>query len=979
MIRIADIQPTVFFVRGKGRLLQAVDLVIENTGRAAGGVVDSACSAGRKRTDIGTVAKGKRTYRVYIADLREPSPVTFVLSAGGKVRDEREVEWAPQRQWEVYMVPISHHDFGYTHTLDQALERFDGFYDQVLDYCEQTDHWPDDSKYRYTCEAAWSIRHYINNRPPAVVKKLARYMRKGRIEVPAILGNQCTALCSHEELVRLMYPSFELNRKFGAPIKIAAVVDIPGFTWGLASAIAGAGLKYFYAGLPEWAENETHGFWDADAMLPYGRPDAFRWEGPDGQSVLTYYQPSYGCWSPDSCEEAEQVLPGKLRDLEEAGCRFSLVRYGCYWCWDNQPPDILASHVVREWNSRWAYPRFIVATNTMFFEALEKQCDDVRVVRGELTDTDNPVGVTSTAKETGLNRVTHDRLHAAEKFATIASVVGDLPPRTEKLADAYEHLVLFDEHTWGMARPIEVAQDWNWSDKSRCAYRAAGLTDSLLSESTEAVARMVKVKGRDPYITVFNPLSFPRTDVVRVTSFDAPGAFDLVDESTGKRVPHQVTELTDPLAPVPYAAERYAMGQRSTHELFDLVFTAEDVPSLGYKTYRLSPRKRKAAAASGSLKVRDTGLENRFFKVRLDPRTGAIASIYDKELKRELVDPDAPHKLNEFIVREAKSGKEQRKKKAAIRKGQKGPVYSSLVVSGAGAGTPQLTQEIILYDRVKRIDIANRFLKDKTPFQQLYFAFPFKIDDPEVRFEGPNSVIEPLVDQFPGSNTHYYAVQHWADVSDGDVGVTISPVESHLLMFGGLWPFHVAQIHHTVTPPDFTHPMLEPGDLQKGHVYSYVLNNNFHTNFTAAQTGDMLFRYSIATHRGDWKAGRPRDFGWAIGNPLIPVVVKDEDRGARGVLPVSNSFARVNKPNVLLLTLKRAEDGNGFIVRLVETEGKDCDVTVTLPLLPVRHAYRTNLVEEDEGSLPVKNNAVTVPIKGHGLATIRVIQTTRRK
>jgi len=977
MYRIADIQPTVFFIEEQGDLLQAVDLVIENTGKRAEVTINAAAGEGKKHTNTQTVAKGKQTYRVYVPDLRKPATMKFALSVKGKVKDKRKIDWEPQRHWEVYMVPISHHDFGYTHTLDQSLERFDGFYDQILDYCEQTDHWPEDSKYRYTCEAAWSIRHFIKNRPQPVIDKLARYMREGRIEVPALLGNQCTSLCSHEELVRLMYPSFELNRTLGAPINVAAVVDIPGFTWGLASTIAGAGLKYFYAGLPEWAENETHQFWDADTMLPYGRPDAFRWEGPDGQSVLMYYQPSYGCWSPDSCEEAEQALPGKLRALEEAGCRFSVLRHGCYWCWDNEPPDIMASRVAREWNNRWAYPKFIVATNTMFFEALEKQCSDVRTVRGELTDTDNPVGVTSTAKETGLNRVTHDRLHAAEKFATIASVVSDAPCPTEKLADAYEHLVLFDEHTWGMARPIEVAQDWNWSDKSRCAYRAAGLTDSLLSESTDAIARMVNVKGSDPYITVFNALAVKRTDVVRVTSFDVEGAFDLVDETTGKPVPYQVVEVTDPLAPVPYAAQRYAMGQRSSNELLDLVFVAEDVPSLGYKTYRLA-RKKKTRNPRGSLRVGETSLQNRFYKITLDPRTGAVDSIYDKELKREMVDPDAPHKLNEFIVREAKTGKEQRKKKATIRKGQSGPVYSSLVVSGAGAGCPQLTQEIILYDQVKRIDIANRFLKDTTPFQQLYFAFPFKVDEPDVRFEGPNSVIEPVVDQFPGSNTHYYAVQHWADVSDGDVGVTISPVESHLLMFGGLWPFHVAQIHHTVTPPDFTHPMIEPGDLKKGHVYSYVLNNNFHTNFSAVQTGDMLFRYSITTHQGGWKAGRPRDFGWSTGNPLIPVLVKDED-GAHGVLPVSNSFGRVSKRNVMLLTLKRAEDGNGFIVRLAETEGKDCDVTVTLPLLPVRHAYSTNLVEEDEGALPVKKNSVTTPIKGHGLATIRVIQTTRRK
>ena len=542
----------------------------------------------------------------------------------------------------------------------------------------------------------------------------------------------------------------------------------------------------------------------------------------------------------------------------------------------------------------------------------------------------------------------------------------------------YENLVMFDEHTWGMDRPIELAQDWDWSDKSRCAYKAAGLADAVLSESTGRIAQLVNVEDGGAYVSVFNALSFQRSDVVRVPRLDDEGDFDLIDQETGKRVPHQVVELDDPLAPAPYAAHRYAMGQRS-NELLELVFVAEDVPPLGYKTYRLAPRK-KARAFGSSLEVGATRLENRFFRIELDARSGAIESLYDKQLKREMVDKDAPHKLNQFIIKDARTGKELRNKKATIRKGQSGPVYASLLVSGAGAGCPQLTQEIILYDHVKRIDVANRFLKDTTPFLQLYFAFPFKVDRPDVRFEGPNSVIEPLVDQFPGSNTHYYAVQHWADVSDGDFGVTLAPVESHLLMFGDLWPFHVAQVHHTVTPPDFTRPMLKPGELTKGRIYSYVLNNNFHTNFSAVQTGDLLFRYSITTHTGDWTAGKPRDFGWATGNPLVPVLVKgDGSSDSAGVLPTSSSFASVDKPNVLLLTLKRAEDGNGVIVRLVETEGAACTVKVTLPLLTIGDACRTNLVEEDEQILPCAKHSVTVPMKAGGITTVRVLEAVRRK
>jgi len=379
--------------------------------------------------------------------------------------------------------------------------------------------------------------------------------------------------------------------------------------------------------------------------------------------------------------------------------------------------------------------------------------------------------------------------------------------------------------------------------------------------------------------------------------------------------------------------------------------------------------KEKATAFSSSVAVGENGLENRFFKVTLNPQTGTIESIYDKELSREIVDKEASHKLNQLVARWVQTGKEESPDKVKIRKGQAGPIYGSLLVSGEGAGCPQLTQEIILYDRIKRIDLANRVLKDSTPLLEIYFAFPFKIDNPNFRFEGSNSVIKPLRDQFPGSNSNYYAVQHWADVSDGKIGVTLSAIESHLLEFGGLWPCYVSQAHHGVTPPDFGREFVKPGELTKGHMYAFVLDSNFRTNFQPVQQGDMLFRYSITTHKGGWKEGRPRDFGWATGNPLIAVRVNGK---REGTFDKKTSFCQVDKPNVLLLTLKRAEDRDGIIVRLIETEGKDVTATVTLPHLTIKKAYLTNLVEENTARLIYSTHKVTAPVKAFGITTIRL-------
>lgn len=409
-------------------------------------------------------------------------------------------------------------------------------------------------------------------------------------------------------------------------------------------------------------------------------------------------------------------------------------------------------------------------------------------------------------------------------------------------------------------------------------------------------------------------------------------------------------------------------GQFEKHELYDLVFVAANVPSMGYKTYRLVPREDKPAGESGTKAAQNT-LENRFFKVTLDAKTGAIASLYDKDLSAELVDAQAPDKLNQFVAKWVQTGKQEGPSAATIRVGQNGPVCASLISQSFGAGCPQIVQEVVLYEGIKRIDLFNRVLKDSTPQLEVYFAFPFKVDEPKFRFEGTNSVIEPFKDQFPGSNTNYYTVQHWASVSNPSVGITLSPVESHLLEFGGLWPCYVSQAHHGATPAGFGQPFVKPEQMTKGHIYAFVLDSNFRTNFQPVQQADILFRYSLTSNKGPQANSDNRNFGWSVHNPLMGVVANG---GRTGPFEDRMSFCRLDQANVLLVTMKRAEDGQGVIVRLIETDGKQGTVTLTLPVLAVGKAWQTNVVEENQAELQSTDHSVTVPVRPFGISTVRV-------
>ncbi len=229
MIHFVSIEPTVLLKNKDDRVVQLAEVVIAGSCEPVQADVVAKVGASQNISDIGVVGQQQGTHQIYVPDIEKATEIEFVLMVGDKVCDSRRVKWKKQRRWEVYMVPITHHDLGYTDSIYNLMNRYDGFYDDILEFCEETEGWPEELSYKYTVEAAWSIQHFVENRPKDVVEKLVKYIKQGRIEISALFGVDITNLCGHEELIRLMYPSFELKRKYGAKISCAAVTDIPEF------------------------------------------------------------------------------------------------------------------------------------------------------------------------------------------------------------------------------------------------------------------------------------------------------------------------------------------------------------------------------------------------------------------------------------------------------------------------------------------------------------------------------------------------------------------------------------------------------------------------------------------------------------------------------------------------------------------------------------------------------------------------------
>jgi hypothetical protein len=1024
IIRIKDITQTNLFIGGD-LLKNMVKLTVFNKASPfeAGLLVEWGLNS--YKFPLGVLGSGETSCDVYVPDIKEPAQVRFsVCDAAGNILDSVTINWRPKRHWTIYLVQYSHHDLGYTDMPQNVLNEYIGFYDSIIRYCEKTDDWPEDVKFRYQVEQLWSLLHYIRTQPRDRVEKLLNLIRGGRIGISALLGNEVSGLCGHEETIRLIYPAFRLKKTYRIPVEVAELNDVPGLSWGLATVLSGTDVKVIAPLLPRWYYGRYTPFWNEGKIapgMPPGFPTAFWWQTLSGDKILFWYSArvqDIGFASDmgfnESYDRVLENLPKLLDVLEEKNYPFDAVLIRAKGYRDNSPPSLRHCVVAKEWNSKWAYPRVIVSTLNDFFNYIKENYGHVLngllTFRGEIPDSDYPVGATSTMQATIVNRNAHDLIPSAEKFATIADLLFHLPyPWREHLDRAYEHNILYDEHTWGLSCAFGPAQEASRAEKVLHAYKAYSLSHDVLVKSLNRIVDGINLPEKGYYIVVFNSLPWSRTDVVRfqllepdpcghpmfeaeigdkkrmkvllsgpvlerhpyhppAELFEKP--FRIVDLETGKEVVHQNVAVYDPKTPVPFAADRVGVGWYESMFAREVVFIAEDVPPLGYKVYKVKEVEENKHPQGKAAEV--YAIENEFYMVKVDPDRGAVVSLYDKELGRELVDANAPHGFGQIVVRESNTSEQHVMGNIRVRRGFDGPVMKSITVEGSTYGFPLIVEEIILYNGVKKIDFNVRVLKDSTALLELYVAFPFRIKKPHFTYEGPNIVVKPPKDQLPGSHTCYYPVQHWVHVydEDEDFGVAWSPIDAHLTMLGGLWPVGVSFAHHGVTPPGYPNKELRVEEFKKGHIYSFVLENNFRTNFYMTQTGDLLLRYSLTSHGGGWENCAVARHGWSASNLLTPIFAIG---GWKGVLPTKKcSFCEVDQPNVLVTALKPSEDDEGIVIRLWETLGKETDVGVKLPIQRIKEAYLTNLVEERLKPVEVAGNTVTLTVKPFEVATLKL-------
>jgi alpha-mannosidase len=138
--------------------------------------------------------------------------------------------------------------------------------------------------------------------------------------------------------------------------------------------------------------------------------------------------------------------------------------------------------------------------------------------------------------------------------------------------------------------------------------------------------------------------------------------------------------------------------------------------------------------------------------------------------------------------------------------------------------------------------------------------------------------------------------------------------------------------------------------------------------------GEHEVRYALVLHGAGWTVGQAMAAGEALNQPLV--VASCGMHG--GDLPGEMSFVSIDAPNVRLAALKESEDGRGIVLRLIEVEGLETEVTVALALALVGDGVQATVVDTlerpagDGRAQLAGAGTLSVRMPAYGIVTVQV-------
>ena len=811
---------------------------------------------------------------------------------------------------------------------------------------------------------------------PADFERLKQYVAAGRW-FPAgssVEENDVNTPSAESILRQVLYGNEFFRREFGKASEEYMLPDCFGFPTSLPSILAHAGVKGFSTQKlsAAWQPAPHVGGPNSPERTPEGIPfNVGIWEGPDGKTILAALNPgTYGSdvvtdlsknnpvpaggkgadyvWDwPDRVDYNGKVT-GVYADYHYVGTgdvggspnensvklMEAIVTKGeavlpaqmKFDQWGNLASSEPSGAPVRvgdgPLNVIWS------EADQIFRDIKPDQTSRMPRYKGDLELINHSAGsITSQAYHKRWNRENEVLANAAEEASVAAAWLGARPYPQERLTRAWR-LVMggqFHDNMAGTSTPR--AYEFTWNDDVLALNQFA----QVLTSATEAVASALDTQGEGTPVVVFNPLDIERQDVVEATLSFAESLPQgvRVTGPDGKEVPAQLEQ-----------------GHGSTAKV---VFVA-DAPSAGYAVYHVQP----AGATSGSspLKVTASSLENERYRIKIN-KSGDVSSVFDKKLNRELL--SAPIRLavitdnpRQWPAWNMDFEDEQRPPRtyiggpAQVRVVENGPARVALEITREGEDSKFVqTVRLAAGDAGNRVEFAN-LIDWKGKAANLKAVFALAASNPNATYNWGIGTI-----QRPNEFDRQFevATHRWIDLTDksGAFGATV------------------------LTDAKIASDKPNDNTLRLTLIRTPGTRGGYEDQGTQ-DWGRHEFVFGLAGHEGDWQKGETPWQAYRLNEPLAAFATSRH----AGWLGKEFSLLKVSNRHVRLMALKKAENGDEVIVRLVETGGREeSDVRLTFAA-PVTAAREVNGQEQPVGQATVTNGELVTSFSHYQPRTFAV-------
>ena len=824
---------------------------------------------------------------------------------------------AQEEKPTVYMVANAHWDTQWNWDIRKSIDEFlPNTLKQNFKLMEQ---YPD---YIFNLEGADKYamaKEYM----PELYEKLREYVKAGRWHVSGSGwdANDPNIPSVESNIRNYLYGQQFYKDEFGVKSTDVMLPDCFGFNCLIPTVASHCGIIGFGTQKLKWRK---HPFYENGQKIPF---NFGIWEGLDGSRIMALMDGGGYGWNPDTDIRDNDDLKRRIAEASiPAAYRYFGTRSSrLHGDQGGSPLPVAVEMIDRAAKTPLNYNVRFAAADQMYKDYYMDP--RLKVFKGELLMDVHATGCyTSHSEIKKLNRTIELLLSSAEALGVLAEQLGVMEYPSWTLDRIWKRTLMHQFHDDLTGTSIPDAYKFTYNDH----YLSVNQLNSIIDAELQAIGKVLGTKVKGTPVLVFNPVSASASDCVTM-EMELPARYGSVAvyDQNGRKVKAQVLARNGDKAVIAFCSE---------------------LPSLSVSVFDVRPVAARTVASS--IRVGEKDIENSVYKVSLNDN-GDICSIIDKRCGRELVKNGEAFALNVFGNNESSEwpaweiqkevmDREPSKVTEGVRISCEycGPVKAALRVERK-CGESVFVQRIILSDGAEdeRIDIENE-IDWQSRGSLLKASFPVAFPCKDATYDlGLGNVRR-------GNNTdikyEVYA-QQWADMTadDGSYGVTIM----NRSKYGWDKPddntLRLTLLH---TPVSLKH-------------YTYQQSMDL---------GKHCFTYSIIGHEGALDpvaAGIAADI---LNQPAIAVASASSANGPRQVTLLAGS-----NPSVRVKAVKKAIDGDGYIVRTYEQSGGDSESELTF-LRDITSAWNANGIEENQGVAAFSGKTLSVKAHGFGLNTYRV-------